>query len=126
MSENHNGLSDQVTQKLPLSLPDLFGTPLEIVGRSPQETVHIGHGWEASAGKYPRCWNIPCKKTNLMGRYQPLQKLSVNIMGGKYASPNNPEDDSAGKHTTKIQTVWKKSQPKITDAQAHGPGWSSE
>ena len=27
-------------------------------GRSHQETVYIGHVWEAREIKYPRCWNI--------------------------------------------------------------------
>ena len=41
--EDNNGFSDKVAQKVPASLPELFGNPQENIKRIPRETVQIGH-----------------------------------------------------------------------------------
>ena len=58
--------------------------------RSPQKFFRIGHGWEASASKYRRCWNTPCKTKKPNGQMPDAPQGGCKLYGRRIRLVNQP------------------------------------
>ena len=65
---------------------------------TPQLIVQIRHGWEASARKYPRCWDTPIDKKSAEANHDSLGRKQT---GGGAAISTNPKKSRADKRKIK-------------------------